>query len=114
MDVQRLLRNAPWPQLVGAVMLLWALNPDNPYGYYVLLRFAVCGISIYLAIQAKESHMTVWFWVFVAISILYNPLIRVHLGRGAWEIINALTIVILSANTIMGQAQRASTRVKNT
>jgi len=22
------------PQLIASVMLLWALNPDNPYGYY--------------------------------------------------------------------------------
>lgn len=30
-------------------MLLWALYPENPYGYYVLLRLVCCPIFAYLA-----------------------------------------------------------------
>ena len=38
------------PQVIGIAMLLWALNPENPYGYYVLLRivmrhFCVLGLQ---------------------------------------------------------------------
>ena len=27
-------------QAIATVMLLWALNPENPYGYYILLPWA--------------------------------------------------------------------------
>lgn len=42
------------PQLVAGLMLLWALNPENPYGYYTLLRWVCCGIFAYLGFKGYE------------------------------------------------------------
>ncbi len=44
------------PQLVASLWLLWALNPSNPYGYYVLLRCVCCGIFACLALKAHERE----------------------------------------------------------
>lgn len=77
-------------------MLLWALVPVNPYGYYVLLRFAICGMAIYLAFRAHELEKTPWVWVFAVTAILYNPLIRVHLTREIWSVVNVATIVLFA------------------
>jgi hypothetical protein len=38
------------PQVFASGMLLWALNPDNPYGYYILLRWVCCAVFAYLPI----------------------------------------------------------------
>ena len=75
-------------------MLLWALNPDNPYGYYILLRWVCCGLFAYLAFQAVEQEKQAWVWALGITALLYNPIFRVHLNRDLWSIINVVTIGI--------------------
>jgi hypothetical protein len=82
------------PQVIASLMLLWALNPDNPYGYYILLRWICCGIFAYLASQAFEQKKQGWVWVLGITALFYNPFFRVHLNRELWSIINVVTIGI--------------------
>lgn len=82
------------PQVIVSVMLLWALNPDNPYGYYILLHWVLCGAFIYLAFQALEREKEGWVWVLGITALVYNPIIRIHLNREMWSIINVITIGI--------------------
>ena len=86
------------PQVVCALtiaMLAWALVPSNPYGYYILLRLVVCGACIYLAVSAATLDRPGWTWVLGGAAVLYNPLIRIHLGRDVWEVVNVATIALL-------------------
>lgn len=85
------------PQVICIIMLLWALNPNNPYAYYVLLRWVCCGIFAYLAFQAFEYKKQSWVWVLGITALLYNPIFRVHLNRELWSIINIITIGIAVA-----------------
>jgi hypothetical protein len=73
-------------------MLLWALNPGNPYSYYLLLRWVCCGVFAYLAVQALESKRQGWVWVLGITALIYNPLIPVHLTREIWSAANVATI----------------------
>jgi len=82
------------PQTVAIVMLLWALNPNNPYGYYILLRWVCCGIFAYPAFQSLDKVKQGWIWVLGITALVYNPILRVHLNREVWSIINVLTIGI--------------------
>jgi len=79
-------------------MLLWALNPGNPYAYYILLRWVCCGIFIYLAVQANELKKKDWIWVLGILAAIYNPIIRVHLTRTIWSFVNVITIGIALAS----------------
>jgi CheY-like chemotaxis protein len=94
------------PQVVVIIMLLWALNPDNPYGYYILLRWVCCGIFIYLAIQALEEEKQSWVWVFGITALVYNPIFRVRLNRELWSIINLVTIVIAVASIFVSKVKK--------
>jgi len=80
------------PQVIVSLMLLWALNPDNPYGYYTLLRWVTCGVFAYLAFQSFTLGLQGWTWILGFTSALYNPILPVHLTRGIWTVINVLTI----------------------
>ena len=82
------------PQTVATVMLLWALNPHNPYGYYILLRWVCCGVFAYLAFQALEEEKQQWVWVLGITAVIYNPIFRIHLNREIWSIVNVVTIGI--------------------
>ena len=75
-------------------MLLWALVPSNPYEYYIVLRLACCAAFAYLAVQAFRREKKAWVWVLGITAAVYNPIIRVHLTRGIWSVVNVATIGI--------------------
>jgi hypothetical protein len=86
------------PQLTASAMLLWALNPGNPYGYYVLLRWICCVLFVFLATQAFVRNKYGWVWTFGILTGIYNPIFRVHLNRETWSIINVLTMLVALAS----------------
>ena len=66
--------------LILSVILLLCLLP-MPYGYYMLVRFAsmvAFGVMSYQYIQKKQ---TVWAITFGALALLFQPFIKVALGR---------------------------------
>lgn len=79
-------------------MLLWALNPSNPYGYYILLRWICCAAFAYLALHASTLKLEGWVWVLGVTAAIYNPIIPVHLTREMWSMINVVTIGIAGAS----------------
>lgn len=79
-------------------MLLLALNPSNPYGYYVLLRWVISGIFAFLALQAYEEGKKEWVWVLGITAVVYNPFIPLHLGREIWTLANIATIGVAIAS----------------
>ena len=83
------------PQVICIIMLLWALNPNNPYAYYTLLRWVCCGIFAYLAFQSFEQKKQGWTWLLGITALLYNPIFPVHLNRELWSVVNVVTIIIL-------------------
>jgi hypothetical protein len=87
------------PQLVACVMLLWALKPDNRYGYYTQLRWVCCVVFAYVAILAAARRAPVWLGILGSTAaVAYNPIIHVHLTRDIWSIINVITIGIAVAS----------------
>ena len=82
------------PQAIACGMLLWALNLNNPYGYYVLLHFVCCGIFAYLAVHAFLLRKQGWLWVLGIIAIVYNPIFHIHFTPGIWSVVNIVTIGI--------------------
>ena len=80
------------PQIVIVLMLLLALNPKNPYGYYIIMRVIVCAEYSYLCVLAIRSKETNWTWILGALAFTYNPIIPLHLNRELWSVINVLSI----------------------
>lgn len=86
------------PQLVVSSMLLWALNPSNPYGYYILLRWVCCATFAFLALHASTLKLEGWVWVLGVTAAIYNPIIPLHLTREIWSVVNIATIGIAVAS----------------
>jgi hypothetical protein len=87
-------------------MLLWALNPDNPYGYYVLLRVVCCGVFAYLTLQALTQEKHGWAWTLGITAVVYNPIIRVHLNREIWSVVNLVTIILAVASIVVLKSEK--------
>lgn len=76
------------PYLLVAALSLLALAP-MPYGYYIFLRIAVtgcAGMTAYLKYQAGDRNLLLW--ACVAVAILFNPVISIHLTREIWMVFN--------------------------
>ncbi len=85
-------------KLLCGGLLLWALYPQNPYGYYILLRWVCCSAFAYFAIRYFRSGEIPWAWIFGTAEGIYNPILRVHLDRTLWSIVNIATIIMLVAS----------------
>ena len=86
------------PQVIVILMLLWALNPLNPYGYYILLRWVCCAVFVYLAIQAWNIEKQGWVWILGVTAAIYNPILRIHSTREMWSIVNLIAIGLAVAS----------------
>lgn len=68
-----------------------------PYGFYMFLKIAVtacAGTAAYLKFLAGERGVLVW--IFVALAILFNPIIPVHLTKEIWMFFNIVSAVLFT------------------
>ena len=73
--------------LVPALMLLIAVWP-LPYGYYTFTRILTCGVAVLIAVAGVPERpvVRVWSVPLLAIAVLFNPLVPIHLSRATWFI----------------------------
>jgi len=99
--------NNMWlPQAIISLMLLWALNPENPYEYFILLRWVCCAVFSYLSFGAYTKEKEVWVWVLGVTAVIYNPIVPIHLPREIWSIVNVVTIIIATASIFVLKPNR--------
>ena len=80
--------------IVLSVLLLLCLA-HMPYGYYQLVRFIAAVVFIVLAwhnYNTKEVCLTV---VFGALALLFQPFIKIALGRTMWNIVDVIVAGML-------------------
>ena len=72
------------PALVASGLLFGAITA-LPYGYYQMLRWVVCGISIYIAYKAYQWDRKWATWLFASCAVLFNPILPIYLTREIWR-----------------------------
>lgn len=77
-----------------AAMLLLCLAP-MPYGYFTLVRFIMMVACGWMAYQYYQRQKTVAMWVFGALTILFQPIYKLALGRVTWNIIDVIVAIFL-------------------
>ncbi len=78
------------PFVTVAVLSLIALLP-MPYGYYTILRICVSicgGLTAYLDFNAGRKD--IWVLLCIAVAIIFNPIVPVHLNREIWSVLNVM------------------------
>ena len=77
-----------------AVLLLLCLAP-MPYGFYQLVRFVsmvVFGLMAYKYYEQKKIPFAV---IFGALALLFQPFLKVVLGRIIWNIVDIGVAILL-------------------
>jgi len=63
---------------------------DMPYGFYQLVRFAALAGFVILAYKANEQQNKTEMIIYVCLAILFQPLIKIALGRTIWNIVDVV------------------------
>jgi hypothetical protein len=78
-------------------LMLFACLLDMPYGYYQLVRFTAMGVFGYLAFISFERQERAAGYVYVLLALLFQPFVKVALGRELWNVVDVVAGVGLLA-----------------
>jgi len=81
----------------AAMLLLGAAT--LPYGYYMLLRLVACGVFSFAAFIAFDRKHKVLPWVYGFMALVFNPIIKIHLPKEIWSVVDIASGVLLLATT---------------
>ncbi len=77
------------------IILLLLCLADMPYGYYVFVRWVTAIAFGYMAYQAHEQGQKNWMYACVAVAILFQPFVKIPLGRALWNVVDVLLAISL-------------------
>ena len=84
------------------ITLLFIAIVPLSYGYYMLLRLVVTGIFIWAAFIAYEQKHKLLPWIYGLLAVLFNPIIKIHLPKELWAIVDIGSgIFLLSTKSII-------------
>ena len=66
-----------------------------PYGYYQLVRFVAMVVFVIMAYEYYEKKQMPLAITFGALAMLFQPFIKVALGRTMWNIVDVIVAVLL-------------------
>lgn len=90
--------------ILCAALLLLAIAP-LPYAYYQLLRVIIAGVAGLNAIHSQSSGRSTLGWMWIAVAILFNPVIPLIFGKGIWRVIDFLVALLFAASALHGRPQ---------
>lgn len=86
--------NIKWLSITSGVLLLLGILNIWPYAYYIILRWVVCAVAIFVALGFSKSKLTSWVWVFGALAILFNPIFPVYMNKSSWVGIDLVSAIV--------------------
>ena len=81
---------------ICAAMLFLGATP-LPYSYYMLLRLIAFGIFTFAAFVSFDRKNKALPWVYGLLALLFNPLIKIHLPKEVWALVDVGAGVLLLA-----------------
>ena len=84
-------------KIVLAILFFLCLL-DMPYGYFQFVRLAGLVGFLYLAYEAYQNKRQEALILFIGLAILFQPVIKISLGRTIWNIVDVVVGVFLIAS----------------
>ena len=81
-------------EIILAVLLLLCLAP-MPYGYYQFVRFVAMVVFAVMAYRYYEEKKNQLAIVFGALALLFQPFIKVALGKAMWNVVDVVVAIAL-------------------
>ena len=71
-------------------LLLFLCLLDMPYGYYQLVRFIAAAVFVFFSYQSYKQGDIPYSYLFGVLAILFQPFIKISLGREIWNIVDVI------------------------
>ena len=92
--------------VLSILFLLCLLN--MPYGYFQAVRFAgMLGFAL-LSFYSFEENRKAEMIFYVALALLFQPFVKVALGRTIWNVVDVVVAVGLIASIFIKQKAEKS------
>ena len=88
-------RFSSFVKLALAILLLLCLS-DMPYGFYELVRFGAACAFVYLSYEYFKAKSNGLGFTFVALALLFQPFIKISLGRELWNLVDVAVAIGLA------------------
>ncbi len=75
-------------------ILLFGCLLEMPYGYFQLVRFLCLVGFCFLAYHSLQTNQ-ILFVSYVCLAILFQPFVKISLGRELWNIVDVIVAVAL-------------------
>jgi hypothetical protein len=79
--------------VLSALLLLCLLK--MPYGYFQFIRLISTVVFTLFAIQFNKLHSPILTITFGTLALLFQPLIKIPLGRELWNIVDVMVAIFL-------------------
>ena len=77
-----------------------------PYGYFQLVRFiALVGFAL-LAYDSHKNNRKNEMIIYIGLAILFQPLLKISLGRQIWNIVDVIVALGLILSVIIKSKSR--------
>lgn len=87
-------------RIVLAALLLVCLA-HMPYGYYQLVRWAALVCFAFLGYDYYQRKNVPMAFVFFGLAILFQPVVKIALGRTLWNIADVVVAIFLVVITFI-------------
>ena len=96
--------------LILVALMLLCLAP-MPYGFFQLVRFVAMVTFGIMAYRYYEANKTMAACVFGILTLLFQPIYKIALGRGIWNVIDVMVAVLMIALFILEKRLERKTTV---
>ena len=72
-----------------------------PYGYYQLVRFVSMVVFGVMAVRSWNEERQAWAITFGSLAVLFQPVVKIALGRMMWNIVDVVVAIILVVYTLL-------------
>lgn len=71
-------------------VLLFLCLADMPYGYFQIVRLAAAIFFVVAAMNELQANRESIGLIFIGLTILFQPLLKIALGRELWNILDVI------------------------
>ena len=96
-----IMKNTHISKIVQSIILL-ICTLKLPFYWYVILKIPITYIFINFALYdenrkvlVEEEKTSFWFYLWVCLAILYNPIYQIPLGKTVWIVVDVITVLVL-------------------
>jgi hypothetical protein len=91
-------------RLIAAYLLFWAIDSHSA-GYYIMLRWVICGTAVYSMFMTSEytdKHPALigWQYVFALMVLTFNPIFLLSLPKQGWVVLDVLAALLMVASVL--------------